>query len=42
MPESVASNRDAMWRIGGGYMGRLIGNVFREFGPDLKRLIRRK
>lgn len=35
MPDSVTSNRDCAYRIGGGYAGRFIGNFFREFGPDL-------
>lgn len=36
MPDSVTSNRDCMMRIGGGYAGRLMGNLFREFLPDLR------
>jgi len=41
MPDSVNSNRDCTIRIGGGYSGRLLGNLFREFGPDLRRRLRR-
>lgn len=37
MPDSVTSNRDCAFRIGGNYAGRLLGNLFREFGPGLKK-----
>lgn len=42
MPDSVATNRAALNRIGGGYLGRMVGNIFREFGPDLKKAVKRK
>lgn len=40
MPDSVTTNRDCMVRIGTGYGGRLLGNFFREFVPDLKKAVR--
>lgn len=42
MPDSVATNKAALNRIGGGYIGRMMGNIFREFGPDLKKIVKRK
>ncbi|HEU0119884.1 MAG TPA: hypothetical protein VFQ91_05110 [Bryobacteraceae bacterium] len=42
MPDSVTTNRHCLYRIGGGYSGRFVGNLFREFLPDLKRAIKRK
>lgn len=41
MPDSVTSNRDCAARVGGGYAGRLISNLFREFSPEFRRLFRR-
>ena len=42
MPDSVTSNRDCLVRIGGGYSGRLFGNLLREFSPDLLKKLKRK
>jgi len=42
MPDSVASNRDCAIRVGGGYSGRFISNLFREFGPELFKKLKRK
>lgn len=42
MPDSMATNRAALNRVGGGYIGRMMGNIFREFGPDLKKIVKRK
>lgn len=41
MPDSVTSNRDCAVRIGGGYLGRLFGNMVREFTPEIKRAFKR-
>jgi hypothetical protein len=42
MPDSISTNREAALRISNAYTGRAIGHLFREFGPDLFRVIRRK
>lgn len=42
MPDSVDSTRSSAARIGTNYAGRLVGNLFTEFGSDLKRILRRK
>jgi len=42
MPDSITSNRDCAVRIGGGYAGRFLGNLFREFSPEIMRFAKRK
>ncbi len=42
MPESVTSNRDCVLRIGSGYAGRFFGNLFREFGPDVFKKLKKR
>ena len=40
--ESVISNRDCTIRIGGNYAGRFVSNLFAEFGPEIRKIFRRK
>ena len=42
MPDSVTSNRDCTIRIGGYYAGRFVSNLFEEFRPQIRKLLRRK
>jgi hypothetical protein len=41
MPDSVTSNRDCLIRIGGGYSSRFLSNIVREFGPEIRKLMKR-
>lgn len=42
MPESVISNRDCTVRIGGNYGARFLNNLFREFGPDIRKIFKKR
>ncbi|MFN0100868.1 MAG: hypothetical protein ACKV2U_02130 [Bryobacteraceae bacterium] len=42
MPDSVTSNRDCVVRIGGNYAGQFVGNLFREFSPELLKKLKLK
>jgi len=41
-PDSDASSSDAAARVGFGFMGRMAGNAFQEFWPDVKRKVLRR
>ncbi|MBK9169989.1 MAG: hypothetical protein IPM24_21355 [Bryobacterales bacterium] len=42
LPQSVNGPNDALVRMSVGYGGRMVGNLFAEFMPDIKRLVRRR
>jgi hypothetical protein len=41
LPPSMTTGRDTAWRTGAGVLGRLAGNVWQEFWPDLSRTLRK-
>lgn len=42
MPDSVTSNKDCGVRIGGYYAARFLSNLFEEFRPEIRKILRRK
>jgi hypothetical protein len=42
LPSSVTSPSQTVIRSADGFLGRLIGNVYEEFWPDVRRIVRRR
>ena len=42
MPESLISNKDCGIRVGGYYAARFLSNLYEEFRPEIRKILRRK